>query len=59
MGRDVLITEPSLTLPLYMSLLVFFSMGSAPSSYNLMRNNNPFNSHKTMWLATAYHCGQW
>lgn len=59
MGGDVLITEPSLTLPLHLSLLVSISMESAPSSYSLMRNNNPSSSQHTAWEGAAYHCGQW
>lgn len=60
MGGDVLITEPSLTLPLHLSLLASFSMESAPSSYSLMRNNNPSSSqHYIVWEGAAYHCGQW
>lgn len=55
MGGDVLITEPSLTPPLFSSLLVFFSMGSAPSTYSLMKNNNVSDSQKTMRLTAAYH----
>lgn len=60
MGGDVLITEPRLTVPLHLSLLVSFTMESAPSSYSLMRNNNPSSSqHYTVWEAAAYHRGQW
>lgn len=59
-GGDVLIPEPRITLTLHFSLLVYFFTVSAPSSYSLMRNNNPSSSQcYTVWEAAAYHCGQW
>lgn len=49
LGRNVLITEPCLPLPLHFSLLVSFSMESAPSSYNVMRNDNPSSAKYYTW----------
>lgn len=49
LGGNVLITEPCLPLPLHFSLLVSFSTESAPSSYSVMRNDNPSSAKYYTW----------